>query len=88
MNAGIGKSYVCTNKSKIDTKDIAFRLHEDGHRSNSIHIEDLITEALIESINPELVRLTDEVIAEMQELEHPEPRNREEYNERYGLDKE
>ena len=71
----------------VNTKDIAAKLSED-YRSNSINIEDLITEAILESINPELVRLTDEVIAEMQELEHPEPRSKAEYDERYGLDKE
>lgn len=70
----------------VNTKYIAAKLSED-YRSNSINIEDLITEAILEQINPELVRLTDEVIAEMQELEHPEPRNKAEYDERYGLDR-
>lgn len=73
---------------KVDIKEIAFRLNEAGRLSSSINIEDLITEAILEQINPELVKLTEQVIEQMQELEHPEPSNVAEYNERYGLDKE
>lgn len=71
--------------NKLGTEDIAFRLNESGYRSDSSNIEDLITESLLEQINPFLVAQTEQVIQEMQELEHPEPRTREEYNERYGL---
>lgn len=73
---------------KVDIKDIAFRLREAGRRSDDRNIEDVITERLLESINGQISKLTEQVIEEMQELEHPEPRNKAEYDERYGLDKE
>lgn len=71
---------------KVDIKEIARSLiHDYNWRSNSANIEDAITEAILEQINPFPINLTNRVIQEMQELEHPEPRNVEEYNERYGL---
>lgn len=73
---------------KVDVKYIAELLAYKGRRSNSINIEDEIQEFILIEMKAHLDKLTDEVIAEMQELEHPAPRNREEYNERYGLDKE
>lgn len=73
---------------KINTKDIAEKIQARGLDSSARHIEDVITEMLINSINPQLEAWTEEVLEHLQELEHPEPRNKEEYDERYGLDKE
>jgi len=74
--------------SKPDLKDIAEKLHSKDLSSNYKHIEDRIYEAIINRLDRQLEAWTEEVIEIMQELEHPEPRTKAEYDERYGLDKE
>jgi hypothetical protein len=62
----------------IDIDVIAKLLHDKGLKSTDHNrIIDNIWDLVI-----------DKVIDKMEELEHPEPRNKAEYDERYGLDKE
>lgn len=72
----------------VDPKKIAEKLRESEHYSFDINIEYVIENAIIDELNTYMKRLSSEVIQELQTLEHPEPRTKEEYNERYGLDKE
>ena len=76
-----------TKLIKPDLQELAQKIIDNGQSSDR-HIEDIITEMLLNRINPQLEAWTEEVLEIMQELEHPEPRNKEEYDERYGLDKE
>lgn len=69
----------------IDTKSIAAKLHSAGRKSTSINIMDDVTEALLDALQDELVRLSDEVITEMKELEHEGPQSKDEYEEMIGM---
>jgi len=71
--------------SKINTKDIADKIRAKGLESSTRHIEDTIFEMILQSIDIE--GLTEQVLEHLQELEHPEPRNKAEYDERIGADK-
>lgn len=71
---------------KIDTKDIAEKIAARDLRSNSMHIEDVIYEMIINRLDSQIEKWTDEVIEELQELEHPELRSKAEYDEKYGYD--
>lgn len=70
---------------KIDIEQIAKDIIKDGWNSNDKHIDDVIIERLLNDINKWLQDRTNEVIEKMQELEHPEPRNKAEYDERYEI---
>jgi hypothetical protein len=70
---------------KLNTKDIAERIHSNTyHNSSTKHIEDVITEMILTSINPQIEKWTEQVLEHLQELEHPKPRNKADYDERYG----
>ena len=73
---------------KPDLKEIAAKIKDRGLESSTRHIEDVIVEMIINQLSPQLDAWTEEVIEQLQELEHPEPRTKAEYYERYGLDKE
>jgi hypothetical protein len=73
---------------KLDTKDIADKIKARGLETSTKHIEDVITEMILTSINPQLEKWTEQVLEHLQELEHPKPRNKAEYEERMGIDKE
>jgi hypothetical protein len=69
---------------KPDLHEIAFRINEDGYKSCQAITTVLIDEALLEAFNEVLSKYHDEVLEMLQEMEHGEPRNSEEYFERYG----
>lgn len=69
---------------KLNTKDIADKIQARGLDSSNMHIEDVITEMILTSINPQLEKWTEQVLEHLQELEHPKPRNKADYDERYG----
>jgi small basic protein len=73
---------------KIDTQYIAELLALKGRRSNDVGIEDLIQEYILIEIKAHLDQLTGAVIERLQDIEHPEPTTKAEYDERYGIDKE
>lgn len=71
----------------IDIEEIARFLHDRGETSNDKNIEDRITEIVLDYFCDYIGNSTNEILEKMQELEHPEPRNKAEYDERFGLDK-
>lgn len=73
---------------KINAKEIAEKIHARGLESSTKHIEDVIFEALMNAFSPSLDEWAEEVLERLEELEHPEPKTKAEYDERYGLDKE
>ena len=73
--------------NKPDLQELAQKIIDKGQSSDR-HIEDTITEMLLNRINPQLEAWTEEVLEIMQELEHPEPSTKAEYDERIGADKE
>ena len=75
-----------TKLIKPDLQELAQKIIDNGQSSDR-HIEDIITEMLLNRINPQLEAWTEEVLEIMQELEHPAPRTKAEYDERVGADK-
>lgn len=71
---------------KPNIKEIAAKLHDNGVNSYHSQVSDLASEALINAINEELSQWTEEVIAELENLEHPQPENKAEYDEMLGFD--
>jgi hypothetical protein len=71
---------------KLGTKDIADKIKARGLETSTKHIEDVITELILTSINPQLEKWTEQVLEHLQELEHPKPRNKAEFDERYGYE--
>lgn len=55
---------------KIDINSIAEKLVNRGYTSLDKNIDDRITEELIDALNVYLMQLTNEVLAEMNEVEY------------------
>jgi hypothetical protein len=74
---------------KLNLDKIAAKMREKGfnsyHRASHGIAQEMIVETLLSEIQPQLDKWSEEVLEKLQELEHPEPRNKEEYNERYGI---
>lgn len=70
--------------TKPNLKDIADKIRTKGLESSSRHIEDTIYDMLIDKLDDQLESWTDEVIEILQDMEHPEPRTKAEYDERNG----
>ena len=73
---------------KIDTQYIAELIRLKGMKSTDAGVEDVIQDYILVEMRAYLDDRATDIIERLQELEHPEPTTKAEYDERYGMDKE
>ena len=69
----------------INPRDLAIKLKEKGYNSDRRSLYQLTQEEMEEHLQKDVDNPYEQVRAELEDLEHPEPRTRDEYNERWGL---
>jgi hypothetical protein len=65
----------------INLTEVARQIQEEGYKSYMGVTREEIESALYAKVGA----FVDEVLTELEHLEHPEPRTKEEYNEKLGL---
>lgn len=72
---------------KVDKNTIIEELRLKGVTSSTKFIEDKVFDLILQQLDKQIIKLTNDVISDLKELEHGQPKTKQEYDERFGLDK-